>query len=144
MRKGVCTTIEQSKRLLDHGISPIDTADFLYSCIGHNPEILHYPNQWREGHWKSQMDAGAIPGWSLSALVEMLPSRLYSHGEEYFMEFFRTPKCEWVVQYPRQQFLFPIACHEESFESPVEAVVKMICYLQEELNDHDFTDKRPE
>ena len=43
MRKGVCTTMEQSKRLLDHGISPVDTADFLYSCIGHNPEILHYP-----------------------------------------------------------------------------------------------------
>ena len=76
--------------------------------------------------------------------VEMLPSRLYYHGEEYFMEFFRTPKGEWVVQYPRQQFIFPIVCHQESFESPVEAVVKMICYLQEELDDHDFTDKRPE
>lgn len=89
------------------------------------------------------MDAGAIPAWSLSALVEMLPSRLYYHGEEYFMDFFRTPKGEWVVQYPRQQFIFPIVCHQESFESPVEAVVKMICYLKEEL-DNEFTTTKPE
>lgn len=117
----ICTTIEQSKRLLDLGLNP-QTADM----------ALIY-EEW-ENHWSMQtyqwepyneidMD-NFIPAWSLHRLIEMLPNEIpmedyylilgvsfncvrYSDGGEYaevFLGFDGTTysciiKCvEWLIK----------------------------------------------
>lgn len=59
----ICTTIEQSKRLLELGLKP-ETAD-----------MHHY--KWSEGYWDIYTcpprgsDSCYIPAWSLHRLIEM-------------------------------------------------------------------------
>ena len=63
----ICTTKEQSKRLLELGLNP-NTAD-----------MHHY--RWSEGYWDIQncpprgSNSNFIPAWSLHRLIAMLPDR---------------------------------------------------------------------
>lgn len=138
----LCTDLNQSKRLIELGLD-ISTADMIYSADdkgNYTLEILNSPVT-RKNY--SIRNGYRVPSWSLPKLLDMLPPRLYYHGEEYFMEFFKTPKGEWVIQYPKQGTLFPIVCHQESFDSPIDAIYQMVCYLQEELDD-EFTKNKPD
>ena len=139
----LCTDIRQSKRLQELGLDPM-TADLSWYCI--DTDHQDYLNSGFSLELEPYSDykgiTGYEPAWSLPKLMDMLPPRLYYHGEEYFMEFFKTPKGEWVIQYPKQGTLFPIVCHQESFDSSIDAIYQMICYLQEEL-DEDFTTNKP-
>ena len=139
----LCTDIRQSKRLQELGLDT-KTADLSWYCI--DTDHQDYLNSGFTLELEPYSDyegiTGYEPAWSLPKLLDMLPPRLYYHGEEYFMEFFKTPKGEWVIQYPKQGTLFPIVCHQESFDSPIDAIYQMICYLQEELDD-EFTTNKP-
>ena len=140
----LCTDIRQSKRLQELGLNT-KTADLSWYCI--DTDHKDYLNSGFTLELEPYSDyegiTGYEPAWSLPKLLDMLPPRLYYHGEEYFMEFFKTPKGEWVIQYPKQGTLFPIVCHQESFESPIDAIYQMVCYLQEELDD-EFTTNKPQ
>lgn len=147
------TNFEQGKRLAGLGINQ-KTADAEWVVINEeiSPSYYLFPKDqgnekntinrtlldFAKKHWPETV----VPSWSLTTLLDMLPPRLYYHGEEYFMEFFKTPKGEWVIQYPKQGTLFPIVCHQESFDSPIDAIYQMVCYLQEELDD-EFTTNKP-
>lgn len=139
----LCTDIRQSKRLQELGLNT-KTADLSWYCI--DTDHKDYLNSGFTLELEPYSDyegiTGYEPAWSLPKLLDMLPPRLYYHGEEYFMEFFKTPIGEWVIQYPKQGTLFPIVCHQESFDSPIDAIYQMICYLQEELDD-EFTTNKP-
>lgn len=139
----LCTDIRQSKRLQELGLDT-KTADLSWYCI--DTDYQDYLNSGftleLEPYSEYEGITGYEPAWSLPKLLDMLPPRLYYHGEEYFMEFFKTPKGEWVIQYPKQGTLFPIVCHQESFDSPIDAIYQMVCYLQEELDD-EFTTNKP-
>lgn len=140
----LCTDIRQSKRLQELGLDT-KTADLSWYCI--DTDYQDYLNSGFTLELEPYSDyegiTGYEPAWSLPKLLDILPPRLYYHGEEYFMEFFKTPKGEWVIQYPKQGTLFPIVCHQESFDSPIDAIYQMICYLQEELDD-EFTTNKPD
>ena len=140
----LCTDIRQSKRLQELGLDT-KTADLSWYCI--DTDYQDYLNSGFTLELEPYSDyegiTGYEPAWSLPKLLDILPPRLYYHGEEYFMEFFKTPKGEWVLQYPKQGTLFPIVCHQESFDSPIDAIYQMICYLQEELDD-EFTTNKPD
>jgi hypothetical protein len=57
----ICTTIEQSKRLLDLGLKP-ETADcFHWTCDGEN----------YIGNITEELAAGDTPAWSLHRLIEI-------------------------------------------------------------------------
>lgn len=139
----LCTDIRQSKRLQELGLDT-KTADLSWYCI--DTDYQDYLNSGFTLELEPYSDyegiTGYEPAWSLPKLLDMLPPRLYYHGEEYFMEFFKTTKGEWVIQYPKQGTLFPIVCHQESFDSPIDAIYQMVCYLQEELDD-EFTTNNP-
>lgn len=63
----ICTTSEQSERLLDLGIKK-ETADMCSSCcVNENKDVFAFvPDVWPEE---------AQPRWSLHRLIEMLPKR---------------------------------------------------------------------
>ena len=81
----VCTTIEQSNKLIELGINP-DTADMgwfkAYSLKGeiYKPFIKEYKLE----NYKTD-----IPAWSLHRLLKMLPEETYIDGE--LIELLITP-----------------------------------------------------
>ena len=71
----ICTSIEQSKKLIELGIN-VNTADMHYSTwtILNEGEYILSPNQGQTIE-ELQEDYGnhVIPAWSLSALMELIP-----------------------------------------------------------------------
>lgn len=70
---GIATTIEQSKKLIELGLSA-DTADMRYEEIpriqGEYKLVFSKPNN----KWE-------IPAWSLSALIELMPIKIRNSRE---------------------------------------------------------------
>ena len=66
-----CTTIEQSKKLLELGLNP-ESADMLYT-FG-NLDIVRV--RLTKEHWKQFIGVDIIPSWSISAILEILPTRI--------------------------------------------------------------------
>lgn len=63
----ICTTIEQSKKLLELGIDR-KTSDMYYWC----------GSDLRIGGYRAQDEELDIPAWSLSALLELMPTKDYN------------------------------------------------------------------
>ena len=68
----ICTSIEQSRKLIELGID-IKTSDMYYWC---GEELRIYV-----GGYKAQNKEYDIPAWSLSALMSLLPSIFKVKGE---------------------------------------------------------------
>ena len=80
----ICTSIEQSKKLIELGIDT-DTADMCYKCLGEDPyDLIVRPySDWKE-EYKVLLrsgDAKVYPAWSLAALMNLLPSEFTEKGE---------------------------------------------------------------
>ena len=80
----MCTTIEQSKKLMELGIDT-DTADMCYKCIVEDPyDLIVRPySDWKEEYivLLRSGDAKVYPAWSLAALMNLLPSEFTEKGE---------------------------------------------------------------
>lgn len=89
------TTIEQSKKLLELGLSP-ETADLYYSMLYHIDKLYHVPNLgepikvlslYNEGHtlggkYKPKtLEEFCIPCWSLGALLEVMPDYIRNYNQ---------------------------------------------------------------
>lgn len=71
----ICTTIEQSKRLLELGLDN-DTADMFHPAQHIGKDIVRYsdsPMRVQEEHFEIFVDD--LPAWSLHRLIAMLPDR---------------------------------------------------------------------
>lgn len=74
-----CTSIEQSKKLLELGLNP-DTADMwwnFYSITTDDttPMIIHLNKPWAGNfNWNNEKDN--VPAWSLSALLDLIPNTI--------------------------------------------------------------------
>lgn len=64
----ICTSIEQSKKLMELGID-VNTADMFFAMNGTLPVVSKYIDDG----FVTAVD-GAIPCWSLSTLMNLLPS----------------------------------------------------------------------
>jgi len=72
----ICTSIEQSKKLMELGID-INTADMDYVPFVNDPtEYDCVINEWNNEH-----EEDWIPAWSLSALLDILPSEFTEVGK---------------------------------------------------------------
>jgi len=76
MEQFVCTTIEQSKALLDAGLD-IESADMYYrydynehTCENSVPKILEV-SVWDDPNCKD------IPAWSVGKLINLMPDTMY-------------------------------------------------------------------
>lgn len=76
----VCTSVEQSNRLLELGLKP-ETADMSYYILGYEPVLtIGVAQVYREtikgGKIIEKQNAEIIPAWSLHRLMEILDSPL--------------------------------------------------------------------
>lgn len=83
----ICTSIEQSKKLIELGID-INTADMYYDVNSYG--IQSKPEVAIGKIWSKD-----IPAWSLTALIELLPNKIVVNNEKYFLHF-TTNKVEYI------------------------------------------------
>lgn len=114
MKTKICTSLEQSKKLMELGIDR-NTADMHYSTwtILNEGEYILSPNQG-ETMEELQEDYGnqVIPAWSLSALLRLMPN---------FNMFKRTIECRIETT----NHLIDKAC------DPIDAAFEMVVWLKE-------------
>ena len=68
----ICTTIEQSKRLIELGVDR-KTSDMYYWC----------GSDLRIGGYRAQDEELDIPAWSLSALLGLMPFHIIENNQRY-------------------------------------------------------------
>lgn len=113
----ICTSIEQSKKLIELGID-INSADMCYLITKNNEPFL-MPFKIK--------DSIDIPAWSLSALIKLMPDEISIDNESYYLYFnkkgveFRGP-ITWDGQ------------KSKSFkmDNILDAAFEMICWLKEQ------------
>ena len=76
MKTNICTTQDQSARLLKCGVST-DTADMMFTP--HNTLST-------EPYKETLEDRGYIPAWTLSRLLTLLPFKIHSCEYEYWLD----------------------------------------------------------
>ena len=123
MNTKICTSIEQSKKLLSFGLDS-STADMCY--IGTEREhILHAESysqilKWRKDYKKESnapFSTTIIPAWSLAALLGLMPDVIKVEEECYTFSLIKN-----VIEYVRHDGNILYSTGGESF---VDAAVKM-------------------
>jgi hypothetical protein len=109
----ICTTIEQSKKLMELGIDR-KSSDMYYWC----------GSDLRLGGYKAQDEEFDIPAWSLSALMDVLPDEV---GDNHYLTLDKEGE-EYCCSYED--------CNGNSFrhcfsDNPIDACVAMIEKLNE-------------
>lgn len=94
----ICTSIEQSQKLIELGID-INTADM---CWQNNEFPIGFN------------DDEAVPAWSLTALLELIPSNVFLYSK--------------LVKWDESYY---IENREMLYDNPVDAVFEMVCWLKE-------------
>ena len=128
----ICTTIEQSKKLIELGID-VNTADMHYSTwtILNEGEYILSPNQGQTIE-ELQEDYGnqIIPAWSLSALLGLMP-KLYEFENDPDDGGCQPNLCkgwdnnQWHIVYRSSIYI------TEWYDEPLDAAFEMICWLKE-------------
>ena len=104
----ICTSIEQSKKLLELGID-VNTADMFYRDNGIDVKLM----------WEHNAPKVESPCWSLSALLDIVPSK--TGTASILIRDSRTGKYKCVHG----------SIFSNSYEESVDAVFEMICHLKE-------------
>jgi hypothetical protein len=111
----IATTIEQSKKLVELGLSA-DTADMYYPLPCDESDLPQV----------GECCFGCTPAWSLSALIELMPNKICIDNENYHINFNKKEvaykgRITWEGQ-------LGITIIDDNL---INAVFKMICYLLE-------------
>lgn len=119
----ICTSIEQSQKLIELGIS-YDTADMIWATIY---DENHMVSDYRLDVIPCRLYSGnAIPAWSLSALIDLMPDKILINNESYYLSFTKE----------RVSFRGPVTWDGQkakSFEMDniFDAAFEMVCWLKE-------------
>lgn len=124
----ICTSLEQSKKLIELGVD-INTADMYYQYFkSYSPSNgvttghcdIPVIGSWKEHHISipdPAMHNADIPAWSLTALLELMPS----------IKGFRP-----LLALDDNYITYPIIDNAHfSAETPLDAAFEMICWLKE-------------
>ena len=127
----ICTSLEQSKKLIKLGID-LATADMHYSTWTIlNGEYILSPNQG-ETIEELQEDYGnqVIPAWSLAALLGLMP-KLYEFENDPDDGGCQPNLCkgwdnnQWHIVYRSSIYI------TEWYDGPLDAAFEMVCWLKE-------------
>lgn len=120
MEQDICTTVEQSKRLLELGLDK-STADMFWAVDG----MLLIADSYIKD--KTQpADKSAVPAWSLGRLLRIMPYRgqyapsVYKFDGMYF------------CSYLNEDSVCEIEFHSK--DSEVEPAYQMLCWLLENMD----------
>jgi len=115
MENKICTSVEQSKRLIDLGLDP-KTAD-MYYINGENLTL----GSWEE----NEHDWDDVPAWSLGSFLNLMPEIKTEHGimQPYLVGGAGT----------RFKFMcfYKITYNTLNYENPLDAAYEMVCWLLE-------------
>ena len=133
----ICTTVEQSKRLIELGID-INTADMHYykNSFGDYIEGLYNSSDLKEGCQLKGIEY--IPAWSLSALFSILPIVYTNNKKEICGPLHvdiidsETPFVLWYVNPLHKGDIVELQTKE--YDNLVDACVEMILKLKENNN----------
>lgn len=119
----ICTSLEQSKKLVELGID-IFTADMYYDGYDRLPQgyayTLIFPNSFEYD----------IPAWSLSALSNfILPYIMDDDGNNYKINISKDGLDRWVAYYKSGDLSIHIC--EES-KDLIDVIFEMVCWLLED------------
>ena len=125
----ICTSIEQSKKLISLGLDP-STADMYYEPIDGNPiRFAVIPNVGKYGKWD-------MPAWSFTALLELMPPYLFELERGIDLNIYRNINSKgWHVSYMPNN---TIDMQKDKFRqitngnSPIDAAFEMIVWLIEQ------------
>jgi hypothetical protein len=130
----ICTSIEQSKKLLSLGLDP-STADMWYSYYGdskYNPTIAYKGQQWFLCQIRNSLH-NDIPAWSLSVLLGLMPFHIIENNNRfgfYQVKGFNKQGETYRFGYKTNDnsFLFETSWHN----NVIDAAFEMICWLKKE------------
>ena len=120
----ICTSIEQSKKLIELGID-VNTADMFWDTA--EPNERRKPLVGPVSDY-CDMDDWAIPSWSLSALLDLMPK---IHGERPRLDTGRIQTEKYYVEYPYHESTKNDWYSTKLCDSAVDATFEMICCLKE-------------
>lgn len=114
----ICTTIEQSKKLVK--ILPIDSADAFYDMA--EPEkrqvpIIGHPDEYYD------MKDWAIHCWSLAALLDILDNRAYSIDEDANVTLSSYKNVKWDLSISNSSL--GVVTKSDSIDACVEMILKL-------------------
>ena len=121
----ICTSIDQSKRLIELGID-VNTADMVY-CVELYKEGWKYSNEAYP--IDGTLEGDDIPAWSLSALLGLMP-KLYEFENDPNDGGCQPNLCkgwdnnQWHIVYRSSIYI------TEWYDDPIDACVEMLCWLK--------------
>lgn len=127
----ICTNKKQSARLLEAGVRP-ETADMYL-------DEFELPVAFEYGRVEKHVDQDmALPAWSLSELIDMIPDQIECEGYNYYLFILPRGK-EFTIKYSAGSNLAKSYCRESLFD----AITEMIEWLIKEghLDNKFLTDK---
>ena len=119
----ICTDLEQSRKLVKMKLDK-NTADMHYFSDGYNPTKLEVGYSAENAKFYRGTENEYTPAWSLSALLEIMPSKLGDNTNKII-------KSELQKKYFCVYGLKLKNIHEEYGNSPIDAVFKMVVWLLE-------------
>ena len=128
MGNKICTSLEQSKKLLELGID-INTADMFWDTLfAKKPEAqvdnYHFIDEYDDEH--------RVPAWSLSALLGLMP-KLYEFENDPDDGGCQPNLCkgwdnnQWHIVYRSSIYI------TEWYDDPIDAAFEMVCWLLENM-----------
>lgn len=130
METKICTSIEQSERLVKLGLDK-STADMHYFSDGYNPTRLDIGYDKDNFKFYRGTKNKYIPAWSLSALLLIIPECItLSEDEVYYFQLFPSID-EWYTQYQNPDKMASYLKIVGFKETPVDACFEMVVWLIE-------------
>ena len=121
MRTKICTSIEQSKILIELGIDR-KTSDMYYWC----------GEDLRIGGHKAQNDEFDISAWSLSALFKMMPFQIPEDNKRYrFRQWKRYNSQGETYCFEYVSDIGTTLYETYAWNDPIDSAFEMVCWLKE-------------
>lgn len=122
----ICTSIEQSKKLLELGID-VNTADMCHRYRWSNNSFINLPCTEKA----REPITGDIPAWSLTALLELM-SLINEYNIEYRPIIEHYADDGWACKYYNEETRSTDDVYVRRYgRTPLDAAFKMICWLKE-------------
>ena len=126
----ICTSLEQSKKLIELGID-VSTADMCHEILQQEPQIVY------KTHCRVKCLNDEIPAWSLTALLELMPKSICIKQSEhsgyfYFLEWqFANDNSLRYVGHNRECLIDIYSDHDDNWKDSIDTAFEMVCWLKE-------------
>lgn len=136
----ICTSIEQSKKLIELGID-VNTADMCY-YYDHNwsNDYIEIPKVWNDEYEQfiPESEEDDIPAWSLSALLKLIPKHISRKDKIHYDGQTFIPSFKWeisptAIYYTDGNDIMDNVSfgYGENNMELIDAMFKMVCWLKE-------------